>query len=301
MKGKILISLFMLLAACSAATTDITVTTFEECVEQTGIVMESYPRQCSFGGETFVEDVMPLDATACPDPRPTGITREYMPVLGSDGEEYQNWRMACSNEAVEWYQPVLEEQPSEPVSLEGETCSEQQKQAQICTLEYMPRCGLVPNDIQCVTAPCATYDAVDFGNSCAACAGQADVHYPGTCADIRFVVNKETVTGFDPVQFAQDTGAVLVDICPANMDSYVTQIGVEMCILHYGEEEISSWPVCEQSSSDCDCVRAIETTDNQEISDPQYRCVPEQYATRMLFRSGTDRLDENGEQSVVIA
>jgi hypothetical protein len=48
-------------------------------------------------------------------------------------------------------------------------------------------------------------------------------------------------------------------------------------------------------------VRAYETTAGVQLGDPEYRCVPEQYAERLLFRGGLDRLDENGEQSVAIA
>lgn len=36
---------------------DVMVTTFEECVEVTGIVMESSPRQCRYGEATFVENI----------------------------------------------------------------------------------------------------------------------------------------------------------------------------------------------------------------------------------------------------
>jgi len=34
----------------------INVTNFEECVEVVGAVAESFPRQCNFNGETFVEE-----------------------------------------------------------------------------------------------------------------------------------------------------------------------------------------------------------------------------------------------------
>jgi len=33
------------------------ITTFDQCVEKTGIVMESYPRQCSVDGKTYVESI----------------------------------------------------------------------------------------------------------------------------------------------------------------------------------------------------------------------------------------------------
>ena len=34
-----------------------TVTNFDECVKETGIVLESYPRQCSYNGKTYTEEV----------------------------------------------------------------------------------------------------------------------------------------------------------------------------------------------------------------------------------------------------
>lgn len=42
------------------------ITSFEECVEETGVVMESYPRQCRFGDQNFVEEItaeIPVEET----------------------------------------------------------------------------------------------------------------------------------------------------------------------------------------------------------------------------------------------
>lgn len=33
------------------------ITTFDQCVEKTGMVMESYPRQCNVDGKTYVETI----------------------------------------------------------------------------------------------------------------------------------------------------------------------------------------------------------------------------------------------------
>lgn len=43
----------------TTAKVDIPVTDFTSCLVATGEVMESYPRQCAYGGETFVEDIAP--------------------------------------------------------------------------------------------------------------------------------------------------------------------------------------------------------------------------------------------------
>ena len=116
-----------------------------------------------------------------------------------------------------------------------------------------------------------------------------------------FVVCKETITGFSAEEYAANQGATCVDVCPTEHDPYVTQIGVEVCIKHYGIEEISQWPICTKSNNSCNCVKTTETTSDEPIEKPDYKCVPDQYAERLLFRSGQDFLDENGNQAVVIA
>lgn len=296
----VIIGLMLVLSAC---TQQVEINNFEECVKAGNPVMESYPRQCSADGEIFVEELpLPSEATLCADPRPTAATKEYVPVTGSDGEEYPNWRTACMNEAVQWYIPSMTDNQPEENNLQAHQCSEEEKQAQICTLEYAPVCGLVDNGIRCVTTPCPSLDAKTFSNGCSACAAQAQEYYQGACEDQTFVVcNGEAKTRFDPEEHAKNIGGICVETCPGNYDAFTTQIGVQLCIQHYGVEEIDSWDVCEASSESCECVKARETTQNEEISDAKYRCVPEMYAQRMLFRSGLDRLDEKGDQSVMIA
>jgi len=100
---------------------------------------------------------------------------------------------------------------------------------------------------------------------------------------------------------AEDNGWNCVDVCPDGYDSYRTQIGSEMCISHYGAEEISEWNVCEKSTDNCNCVKAVETTSGQGIDNAQFRCVPDQYAGRLLFTSGQEWLDKEGRQSIIIA
>ena len=57
---------------------------FEECARAGNPVMESYPRQCRSGGNTFIEVVENL-------PKP--CTREYMPVCGE--VEVQCFKAPC--------------------------------------------------------------------------------------------------------------------------------------------------------------------------------------------------------------
>jgi hypothetical protein len=243
------------------------ITSFEECVEAGNPILESYPRQCIADGETFTE-VLPEDQIPSELPG----------------------------------QPQLPGQPDQPAQVEGEKeyheCTER---PEICTFEYDPVCGLVDNEVRCITAPCPSFNAEDFGNSCSACSEGANGYYEGTCSDNIFVVCGETVTGFSPQQYVEDVNGICVDVCPYNFDVYTTQTGIEVCIEHYGKEEISQWETCERSTDTCECVKAYETTKGDPIEDPQYRCVPENYAERLLFRGGVDKLDENGEQSVAIA
>lgn len=177
-----------------------------------------------------------------------------------------------------------------------------QERSEMCTREYRPVCGLQLKGIQCVTTPCPSVDAITKSNACQACA-DADVtgYYQGSCEENRFVICEEMFTGFNVTQMANENGWICTDVCPGNFDAYMTQIGAQMCIEHAGQEEIESWPVCERSTFSCDCVKAIETTGGQAIDDAQFRCVPAQYAERLLFGAGQERLDENGEHAVLIA
>lgn len=192
------------------------------------------------------------------------------------------------------------DEPVQQTMKEFTTCPDERPQA--CTREYRPVCALRDNGVRCVTAPCASTDAVTAATDCTACANETVLgHYPGACELNRFVICEDhSFTGFNITQLAVDNGWICTDICPGNYDEYTTQIGARMCIQHYGEEEIMQWESCDRSSDSCDCVDTYETTRGEPI-DGGFRCVPDQYAERLLFRGGTTRLDENGQSSTVIA
>jgi len=215
------------------------------------------------------------------------------------------------DDCVEAGFPVMESYPRQ-CNANGKTFTEEIKNQEVqftecvertdrCTKELHKVCAVADNGIRCITEPCQSTDVVDKSNPCMACSDEEVFgYYEGSCESNRFAIC-ENSNGFDIEKIAEENGWICVDICPGNYDAYGTQIGSQMCILHYGEEEILAWETCEKSTGSCDCVKAYETTDNIPIKDPEYRCVPDQYAERLLFRGGTDRLDENGEQSVMIA
>lgn len=238
------VGIFVMLLFLLGCQTEIN--SFEDCVAAGNPIMESYPRQCSDNGQTFVEEV--------------------------------------ATSTLEFYQ-----------------CGESDKNAEACTLEYDPVCAFADNGVRCVTEPCPSTDVVTVNNGCTSCMNGAYGYYKGSCESQLFVLCKETVTGFSAEEYALSNNGVCVGICPSNFDSFVTQIGVEVCIPNYGVEEVNQWEICEKSSENCECVKAYETTEGEAIDNAEYRCVPELYSNRMLFRGGLDRLDESGEQSVVIA
>ncbi|HII71211.1 TPA: hypothetical protein HA265_00470 [Candidatus Woesearchaeota archaeon] len=174
-------------------------------------------------------------------------------------------------------------------------CTDEQRQAEGCDMEYNPVCG----EILLNTGE-TTY--MTFDDSCSACSAMKSIAYsPGICEDRLFVICKETITGFDPKEYAQSNNGICVEKCPEAFDTFTTQTGIQVCIPHYGETEIEQWPTCDKSTETCKCARAYETTDEKQIDDAKYRCVPEKYSERLLFRGGLDSLDEQGEQSVMIA
>lgn len=80
---------------------------FEKCAEANGAVMESYPKQCTFNGKTYIEEIE-AKKYCTPESREgdTCITL-YDPVCGYFADQtkdtYSNSCFACLDQEVEYW------------------------------------------------------------------------------------------------------------------------------------------------------------------------------------------------------
>ena len=122
---------------------------FEKCAAAGNPIMESYPRQCMYEGETFVEEI---EASI-------GGERDEHGCLGPAGYSYNETLGGCVRE---WEQP-------------GEVyCTIQSREADACIALYEPVCGYnIEID-----------ESKTYSNSCSACMN-SDVDYwlDGECSE----------------------------------------------------------------------------------------------------------------------
>jgi len=91
-------------------------------------------------------------------------TADYTPVCGDNGKTYSNKCSACSSGEIDAW--TAGECPP-PV---WTTCTEEQKQNQVCTMEYVPVCG---------------DNGKTYGNKCSACSsGEISAWTVGECANV---------------------------------------------------------------------------------------------------------------------
>ncbi len=170
MKRTLIFAVCLAIFGCSQAG----ITSFQECAAAGNPVMESHPRQCMADGQVFVEaaDSKQLCESAggkydtdfgeC-----TGISAG---VCESIGGRFDMCASACRHDPgaqVCTMQCVQVCYINQDIPLEAPTCTEEQKQAEVCTMEYNPVCG---------------DDGVTYSNACEACAGgKVDAYIPGEC------------------------------------------------------------------------------------------------------------------------
>ena len=146
------------------------------------ICTADYTPVCGDNGKTYSNkcsacssgEIDAWTAGECPPPVWTTCTEEqkkaeictldYTPVCGDNGKTYSNKCVACSSgEITAW---TAGECPP-PV---WTTCTEEQKQNQVCTMEYVPVCG---------------DNGKTYGNKCSACSsGEINAWTVGECANV---------------------------------------------------------------------------------------------------------------------
>lgn len=222
---------------------------------------------------------IPDDAVPCEEPRPEVCTMEYLPVCGSDNATYGNRCEACSNEEVDWYvNGTCDMTPEEP---------EFPDESIFC--DAATPC---PADLECWSIEGGEPQCTDPDPALWYC-------QPG----------EAIVLESDPPQLrcqqkyllCDTEGCEKLDECPEGYDIYGSQLG-PACVMHYEREDIESWEEC-NSAQMCTgtCGLADQTTEGVPIERAEFRCLPPDYSNFLLHTSGMTMLDENGQQSTVIA
>jgi hypothetical protein len=86
MKQLFLISAMSLFLSACTHQSPVNISSFEDCVAAGNPVMESYPRQCAAGGQTFVEDIgnelEMADVVQITNPRPNQTVSSPLTITG---------------------------------------------------------------------------------------------------------------------------------------------------------------------------------------------------------------------------
>lgn len=165
---KILSILLGLAIFFSACTTETPIRNFEECVNAGYPVMESYPRQCSDGENTWTEVIKE--------------TWENDGIILMQSEQDGSYGcFGCDDEIC--VDPAPEMKPVNET--EDRYCNYDfevvASTPEVCTKEYRPVCGEI--QVQCITTPCDPIKTT-FGNRCEAENAGAENIVEGTCEEV---------------------------------------------------------------------------------------------------------------------
>ncbi|NJL43936.1 MAG: hypothetical protein HC945_01275 [Nitrosarchaeum sp.] len=240
-------------------------------------------------------------------------TKEYLPVCGKrdtgvrcvtapcdeavEYVTYGNKCTACADVSVYGYtpgacerRPVLPAdppQPAEPDEQSRHICTEEEKRAEICTMQYAPVCGS---------------DGRTYGNGCGACSSGVDSYVQGECAQERLAICPDTLP------FPVPEGFTCVEACPASQTSYTTQIGLQVCIPVWDKADFEQWKQC-SGSADCSaderCVVAGTPTTGGDVDwdseKESYRCAPSEYTEFQIHMAGSCTVEDGKVQGCAIA
>ena len=116
----------------------------------------------------------PLDGEEVPNPTVADIA-SFDECAAAGNPVMESYPAKCRAGDQMFVQEIVAERPSTG----SVVCTDEQRQAQMCTMEYAPVCGLV--QVQCITTPCNPIPQT-FGNGCSACAqGNVASYTIGEC------------------------------------------------------------------------------------------------------------------------
>ncbi len=131
---------------------------------------------CSVGMDAFIDE----KGCGCKPAEQAPVQASGRTYISGDSEECKTLMFQCA-EGRPFYDDTgcgCDTSAAEN-KLKATDCTPEQKQAEICTMEYLPVCGWFDSaKIQCIKYPCAQ----TFGNICQACAAENVVSWTqGEC------------------------------------------------------------------------------------------------------------------------
>ncbi len=128
--------------------------------------------ECDDADEDDDEDEQEVHTCTDSEKAAEMCTQEYAPVCGDDETTYSNGCMACMAEGVTSYEQgecddAADDEDDDEDEQEVHTCTDAEKAAEACTMEYAPVCG---------------DDETTYSNGCMACAAEGVTSYEqGEC------------------------------------------------------------------------------------------------------------------------